>query len=47
VPVDVGGAVELELGELAREAGDDAGEVHHLGEADHAPASHERFEISG
>jgi len=35
VTVDMLG--ERELRELRRRAADDAGEVHHLGQADHAP----------
>src|SRR3954454_24563401 len=37
---------ERELRELGLVAGDDAREVHHLGEADHAAAAQERLEIS-
>ena len=40
-------AVERELLQLGRIAGDDAGEVHHLREADHAPATQEALEIPG
>ena len=47
VAVDVGGALERELRELARAAADDAGEVHHLGEAEHAAATHQRLEVAG
>ena len=46
MPVDVLGAVERELRELGRIAGDDAGEVHHLGEADHAPAPEQPLEVA-
>ena len=28
-------------------AGDDAGEVHHLGQAEHAPAPQQRVEVAG
>ena len=45
VAVDVLG--ERELLELARVARDDAGEVHHLGQADHAAASQQRVEVAG
>ena len=45
--VDVARAVERQLRELAGVAGDDAGEVHHLREAEHAPPAHERLEIAG
>ncbi len=47
VTVDVRRALELELRELVRRACDDAGEVHHLGEPEHAPAAHERLEVGG
>ena len=46
VAVDVVGPLEAELLELGRRAGDDAGEVHHLGEPEHAPATHERLEVA-
>ena len=45
VAVDVSGALEGELLELARGARDDAREVHHLGEPDDPPATHERLEV--
>ena len=45
VTVDVLG--ERELRELGRRAADHAGEVHHLGEPDHAPAPEQRVEIAG
>ena len=44
VPVDV--RREAELLELGVHTADDAGEVHHLGEPDHAPAAEERVEIA-
>ena len=44
VAVDVCG--ESELRELVLVAGDDAGEVHHLGEPDHAPAAEQRVEVA-
>ena len=44
VAVDV--ARERELRELALVAGDDAGEVHHLGEAEHTPAPQQRVEVA-
>ena len=37
---------ERELRELARGAADDAGEVHHLGEPDHAPPAEQRVEVA-
>ena len=37
---------QLELRELGRVAGDDAGEVHHLGEPDHTAAAEERVEVA-
>ncbi len=37
---------EGELLELVRVAGDDAGEVHHLGEADHAAAAQQALEVA-
>ncbi len=46
VAVDVGGR-ERELLQLVRVAGDDAGEVHHLSEADHASATEKALEIAG
>jgi hypothetical protein len=46
VAVDVLGAVEPELRQLALVAGDDAGEVHHLREAEHAPPAQERLEVA-
>ena len=45
--VDVLGALELELLELGRQAVDDAGEVHHLGEPEHPAAAHQRLEVAG
>ena len=33
-------------GQLVRVAGDDAGEVHHLGEADHAAATQQALEVA-
>ena len=47
VAVDVGGALERELRELLGQAVDDAGEVHHLGEAEHPAAAHQRLEVAG
>ena len=46
VAVDVLGARERELLELARVAGDDAGEVHHLREPDHAAAPEQSLEVA-
>ena len=46
VAVDVLGAVEPELRQLALVAGDDAGEVHHLREAEHPPPAQERLEVA-
>ena len=46
MPVDVPGAVEPELRKLVRRPGDDAGEVHHLGQPEHAAAAHEGLEIA-
>ena len=40
VAVDVLGALERELLELGRRTRDDAGEVHHLREPEHAPPPH-------
>ena len=37
---------ERELLQLVRVAGDDAGEVHHLGEADHAAAAQQALEVA-
>ena len=37
---------ELQLGQLARVAGDDAGEVHHLGQPDHAAPAQQRLEVA-
>ena len=36
-----------ELRELVLVAGDDAGEVHHLGQAEHAPPPQQRLEVAG
>jgi len=47
VPVDVRRMVEPQLFELTLVAGDDAGEVHHLGEPDHAPPPQQSLEVSG
>ncbi len=47
VAVDVDGAVERELRELVRVARDDAGEVHHLREAEHSPPAQQRLEVAG
>ena len=47
MPVDVLGALERELRELARLTGDHAREVHHLGETEHPAPTHERLEVSG
>ena len=47
VAVDVGGALERELRELVGRAVDDAGEVHHLGEAEDAAAAHQRLQVAG
>ena len=44
VAVDVLG--ECELRELGRGAADDAGEVHHLGEPDHAAPPEQRVEVA-
>ena len=38
---------EIELRELRRSTGDDAREVHHLGEPDHAPSPQQRVEVAG
>jgi hypothetical protein len=46
VAVDVSRGSERELLELVRVAADDAGEVHHLREAEHAPPSEEPVEVS-
>ena len=46
VPVDVLGAFERELLELGRRARDDAREVHHLREPEHAPPAHQRLEVA-
>ena len=45
--VDAVGALDSELRELARRSGDDAGEVHHLGQADHALAAQQALEVAG
>ena len=47
MPVCVRRTFERELLELGRIAGDDAGEVHHLGQADHAAAAQETLEVTG
>ena len=46
VTVDVLGALERELLELGRVAGDHAREVHHLGEPEHAAPAHQRLEVA-
>ena len=46
VPVDVLGAFERELLELARIAGDHAREVHHLREPDDPRPAHERLQVA-
>ena len=46
VPVDVLRSLERELRQLGVVTGDDAGEVHHLRQAEHALAAHERFEVA-
>ena len=46
VPVDVLRSLERELRQLGVVTGDDAGEVHHLREAEHALAAHERLEVA-
>ena len=46
VPVHVIGEPRLELGELAGVAGDDAGEVHHLGDADGAVTAEEALDVA-
>ena len=46
MPVDVAGLPEPELLELVLVARDHAGEVHHLGQADHPAAVEEAFEVS-
>ena len=45
--VDVLRALELELLELGRQAVDDAGEVHHLGQPEHPVAAHQRLQVAG
>ncbi len=45
--VRVCGSVERELRELAGVAGDDAGEVHHLGQPDHPAPAEQALEITG
>ena len=45
--VDVLGTLERELLELDRLACDDAGEVHHLRQPEHAIAPHQRLEVAG
>ena len=47
VAVDVVGALDRELRELARRARDHAREVHHLREADHARAPEQALEVAG
>ena len=44
--VDVLRAVERELLELAGVAGDHARVVHHLGQPEHPPATHERLQVA-
>ena len=44
--VDVRGSGELELDQLALVSGDDAGEVHHLGQPEHPAAAEEALEIA-
>ena len=46
VAVDVLGALQPELRELALVAGDHAREVHHLGEPEHAAAAQEALEVA-
>ena len=46
VAVDVLGAVQTELHELARIAADHPGEVHHFREPDHAAAPQQVLEIA-
>ena len=46
VTVDVLRPLEPELRELVGASADDPGEVHHLGEAEHPLAAHERFEVA-
>ncbi len=45
--VHVGRQLEPELLELVRVAVDDAGEVHHLGEPEHAAAAQEPLQVAG
>ena len=45
--VDVVGTGQRELFELVWIARDNAGEVHHLGKADHAAAAHQALEVAG
>jgi hypothetical protein len=47
VPVDVVRALDRQLRQLAVGARDDAGEVHHLGEPDHALAPQQALEVAG
>jgi hypothetical protein len=47
VSVDVSRARERELRELVLVAGDDAGEVHHLCEADHTAPAQQSLEVAG
>ena len=46
VAVDVARTFEPELLELGRQAVDDAGEVHHLGQPEHPASAHQRLEIA-
>ena len=45
--IDAIGALDRELRELARRTGDHAGEVHHLGQPDHALAAEQALEVAG
>jgi hypothetical protein len=47
VSIDVIGALDRELRKLARLTGDHAGEVHHLGQPDHAFAAEQALEVAG
>ncbi len=46
VPVDVARAVQRQLRQLVRRAGNDAGEVHHLREPEHPAPAHQRLEVA-